>query len=159
MRNFGIIGGGAVLFTGSAIAGAQTLLPLLGEMIIISDWLFIKNLYSDQQLTLLKALEQQRQWLEEGRQSQWQCAHHHSAGRLSPFLLIILKLSCYSVWWHVHIVYLAPGLMICWFAANVFCKHNCTKIMKIFWQGTLGSVLPPHSIKKRTHLPQILLEI
>jgi len=30
VRNFGIIGGGAVLFTGSAIAGAQTLLPLLG---------------------------------------------------------------------------------------------------------------------------------
>ena len=37
VRNFGIIGGGAVLFTGSAIAGAQTLLPLLGEMIIIYD--------------------------------------------------------------------------------------------------------------------------
>ena len=31
--------------------------------------------------------------------------------------------------------------------------------MKIIWQGTLGSVLHSHSVKKRTHLPQILLEI
>jgi len=30
VRSFGIIGGGAVLFTGAAFAGTQTLLPLLG---------------------------------------------------------------------------------------------------------------------------------
>ena len=34
MRGFGIIGGGAVLFTTSALA-AQTVLPLLGETFLI----------------------------------------------------------------------------------------------------------------------------
>ena len=117
--------------------------------------------------TILKALEQQRQWLEEGQQCQWLCAHHHSAGRLSPFLVMILKLSCFSVM----ICSSCNDLTVHWavgvshenhesfFSENVFCKQNYTKFIKIIWQGTLRSVLHSHSVKKRTHLPQILLEI
>ena len=35
VRGFGIIGGGAVLFSASALAGSQTILPLLGETFVI----------------------------------------------------------------------------------------------------------------------------
>ena len=43
VRGFGIIGGGAVLFSASALAGSQTILPLLGETFVIRNFVRISR--------------------------------------------------------------------------------------------------------------------
>ena len=65
MRGFGIIGGGAVLFSASALAG-QTILPLLGETFVIYTFEDLGTLnFTNYVQQTTQAWEQQPQQLAE----------------------------------------------------------------------------------------------
>ena len=77
MGSFGIIGGGAVLFTLSAAAGTS-ILPLLGGLYQIMAHFNNRPSFSDK--SIIQALGQLGQFWVEERLCQELCAHRHSAG-------------------------------------------------------------------------------
>ena len=77
MLSFGIIGGGAVLFTASAVTGTG-ILPLLGGLSQIMAHFNHRPSFYDGSIT--QALGQLGQFWVEERLCQELCAHRHSAG-------------------------------------------------------------------------------
>ena len=78
MGSFGIIGGGAVLFTASAVTGTGILPLLQGDLTQIMAHFNHRPSFYD--ISIIQALGQLGQFWVEERLCREPCAHRHSAG-------------------------------------------------------------------------------